>query len=281
MRNKAILFFVVIVVFVHFSFSDTLIKDIKIEVREKRIRDFSLEGLTLVFYVNIANSSSKTYFLSGYEYRFIVDQRDYLQLQTGLEEGLRIEAKDETLVAFPVKITYKNLFLTIPEMEDKLQVTCNLVGWARFSDGKRERGRLALAFTGDFPIFWKPELEFVQLRVNTLTIGGAELNFEVKFKNRNRFDLLVDRISYSLSLAGYEIEKGTIAGDKSIDKQGEKIFSLPLLLNFYEVGKGVFDVLDKSSSQCLFSGVVEVQTVWGRLTIPFDKQELLSITRIP
>jgi LEA14-like dessication related protein len=281
MRNKAILLFVILVVFVHFSFSATLTKDLKIEVREKRIRDFSLEGLTLVFYVNIANSSSKVYFLSGYEYRFIVNQRDYLQLQTGLEEGLRIEARDETLVAFPVKITYKNLFRTIPEMEDELQATCNLVGWARFSDGRRERGRLALAFTGDFPIFWKPELELVQLRVNSLTIGGAELNFEVKFKNKNRFDLMIDRVSYTLSLAGYEIDQGTIAGDKSIDKQGEKIFNLPLLLNFYEVGKEVFNVLDKSSTQCLFSGVVEVQTVWGRLTIPFDEQGLLSITRIP
>jgi LEA14-like dessication related protein len=155
------------------------------------------------------------------------------------------------------------------------------VGWARFSDGRRERGRLALAFTGDFPIFWKPELEFVQMRVNSLTIGGADLNFEVKFKNKNRFDLMVDRVSYNLSLAGYKIDQGNIAGDKSIDKQGEKIFSLPVLLNFYEVGKEVFDVLDKSSTQCLFSGVVEVQTVWGRLTIPFDEEGLLSITRIP
>ena len=82
MRNKAILLFIILVAFVHFSFSATLTKDLKIEVREKRIRDFSLEGLTLVFYVNIANSSSKAYFLSGYEYRFIVNQRDYLQLRS-------------------------------------------------------------------------------------------------------------------------------------------------------------------------------------------------------
>ena len=281
MEKKVIFLVVLLMASVHFSLPASLTKDLKITVGEKRIRDFSLDGLTLVFYVNIANSSSKDYFLSGYEYRFIVNQTDYLQLQTGLEEGIRIEARGETLVAFPVKITYENLFRTIPEMENELHVICNLVGWARFSDGRRERGKLALAFTGDFPIFWKPELQLVRLQVNTLTIGGADIEFAVKFQNKNRFDLMVDRISYTLTLAGYKIEKGTIAGDKNIDKQGEKLFSLPLLLDFFDVGKEVYNILDKSSTQSRFTGVVEVQTVWGRLTIPFDEQELLTIKRIP
>lgn len=281
MKNIAILLVALLLIFADFSFPASLTKDINIEVKEKRIRDFSLDGLTFVFYVNITNSTSKALFLSGYEYRFIVNQRDYLQLQTQLEEGLRIEARDETLVAFPVKITYKNLFQVIPEMANELHAVCNLVGWAMFSDGRREKEKLALAFTGDFPIFWKPELELGRLRVNTLTVGGAELDFEVKLKNKNRYVMMVDRISYTLSFAGFEIEQGTIGGDKNIDKQGEKVFSLPLLLNFFEVGKEVYDVLDKPSTQCLFSGVVEVQTVWGRLSIPFEEQGLLTISRIP
>jgi hypothetical protein len=109
MRFKAMFLVVLILTGAHFSFS-AVSKDIKMELKEKRIRDFSLDGLTLVFYVRIQNSSSRTYYLSGYEYRFIVDQKDYLQLQTDLEEGLRIEEKEDILVAFPVKITYKNLF---------------------------------------------------------------------------------------------------------------------------------------------------------------------------
>ena len=154
---KVIILIVLLMASAYFSFPAPLTKDLKITVMEKRIRDFSLDGLTLVFYVNITNSSSKDYYLSGYEYRFIVNQTDYLQLQTGLDEGLMIEEKGETLVAFPVKITYENLFRVIPEMRNELHATCNLVGWARFSDKRRERGKIALAFTGDFPIFWEPE----------------------------------------------------------------------------------------------------------------------------
>ncbi len=281
MRKNAILLVVLILMISNLSLEASLAKDIEVEVREKRIRDFTLEGLILEFYATISNSTSRDLFLSGYEYRFIVNQKDYLQLRTGLEEGLRIEARKEILVCFPVKITYKNLFLEIPEMANESHAVCNLVGWAMFSDGRREREKVALAFTGDFPIFWKPELELVRLQVNTLTIGGADLDFEVKFKNNNRFDLIVDRISYVLAFAGFEIHRGTIGGDKNIDKQGEKVFSLPLLLNFFDVGKEVYNVLNKSSTQCLFSGDVEVQTVWGKLTIPFKEEGLLPIVRIP
>jgi LEA14-like dessication related protein len=281
MNKKAIFLIVLLLASVPYSFSATVTKDLKISVKEKKIRDFNLDGLTLVFYVNIANTSSRDYFLSSYEYRFIIHQVDYLQLETGLDDGLKIEAKGETMVAFPVKITYKNLFQAIPEMKNELHASCSLVGWAWFSDGRRERGKFALAFTGDFPVFWKPEIELGQLRVKTLTIGGADLLFDVKFKNKNRFELMVDRISYTLALAGYEIKQGNIDGDKNIAKQGEKHFSLPLLLDFFDVGKEVYDVLDKPMVQSRFAGAMEVQTVWGRLSIPFDKQELITITRIP
>ncbi len=261
------------------SFPASLDKDLKLEIREKRIRDFSLEGLTIVFYVNIANSSSTSYYLSGYEYRFLVDQRDYLQMRTGLEEGLLIKPKDETLIAFPVKITYENLFRAIPDMEQKLQSSCNLVGWAWFSDGRRDRGKLPLAFSADFPIFKKPEVDFVVLRVNTLTIGGADIEFEIKFENDNSFELLVDRISYTLSLGGYPIRQGAVAGDKNIEKQGEKIFTLPFLIDFFDVGKAVYDLLRQSSVSCSFSGELDVQTVWGRLTIPFDIRKDVPVER--
>jgi len=281
MRKKVCLLGVILIAFAHFSFSASLDKDLKIELKERRIRDFNLEGLTLVFYVNIINSSSRAYYLASYDYRFVVNQKDYIQLQTRLEEGLKIEAKNETLVAFPVKITYEHLFRTIPELQNEGFPVCNLIGWARFTDGRRDRGKAALAFTGEFPIFWKPEADFAELRVNALTIGGADIDFEIKFKNKNRFELLVDRIGYELTLGGYSLDQGTISGDKNIEKQGEKIFSIPLLLNFFDVGMEVSNLLKQSSTHCTFSGEVDVQTIWGRLTIPFEIRGAVPITRTP
>jgi len=279
MRSKVWLLAVLLISSARFIYPLSLDDDLKIELKERRIRDLTLEGLTLVFYVNISNSSSKDYYLSSYDYRFLVNHQDYIQLQTRLDEVLKVEAKNETLLAFPVKITYEHLFRVIPEMKDEEYPVCNLVGWAWFSDGRRERGKLALAFTGEFPIFRKPEIELVNIQVNTLTIGGADINFEVKFMNKNSFELLVDRISYNLVLGGHPLDQGLISGDKNIEKQGEKIFALPFLLNFFDVGKEVYNVLNQPSTQCTFSGEVEIQTIWGRLAIPYEKRGAVSVTR--
>jgi LEA14-like dessication related protein len=278
MRNIVWFIVALLLASLQIAYPASLDNDLKIELKERRIRDFTLEGLTLVFYVNIANSSSKTYYLSSYEYRFLVNHQDYIQLQTELEEGLKIEAKNETLVAFPVKITYENLFQAIPEIKNEGHPVCNLVGWAWFNDGRRERGKLALAFTGEFPIFWRPEIELVNIHVNGLTIGGADIDFEVKFVNKNRFELLVDRITYHLALGGHLLDRGMISGDKNIENQGEKVFALPFLLNFFDVGKEVYNILKQPSAQCTFSGDVEVQTIWGRLTIPYEKSGAVPIT---
>lgn len=279
MRCKVWLLAVLLISSAQFIYPLSLDNDLKIELRERRIRDLTLEGLTLVFYVNISNSSSKAYYLTSYEYRFLVKHQDYIQLQTRLDEGLKIESRNETLLAFPVKITYEHLFRVIPDMKDEEHPVCNLVGWAWFSDERRERGKLPLAFTGEFPIFRKPEIELVTVHVNTLTIGGADIDFEVKFMNRNSFELLVDRISYNIVLGGHSLDQGLISGDKNIEKQGEKIFALPFLLNFFDVGKGVYNVLNQSSIQCTFSGEVQIQTIWGRLTIPYEKSGAVSVTR--
>ena len=62
----------------------SLQKDLTISLSEKQIQNISLQDLSIVFYVKIANSSSNNYYLSGYEYRFVVNQTDYIQLKTSL-----------------------------------------------------------------------------------------------------------------------------------------------------------------------------------------------------
>ncbi len=124
-------------------------------------------------------------------------------------------------------------------------------------------------------------MEFQTVRINDLTLGGADIHFEILFRNRNGFELLIDTIDYTLELGGYKIDEGSISGDKDLKNLEEKTYSLPFLLNFFEVGKGVSDVLRQPSTLCHFWGEYKIRTAWGRLTIPFDKKEDITITRRP
>lgn len=263
------------------ALSGSLKEDLQISLEARQIQDLGLSGLSLVFYASINNNSRSDYFLSGYEYRFVVNQKEYIRLTTPQENIIKIDAAGRTILSFPLKITYAHLFQALEGIEDEEKILCYLTGTMSFSDGMRERGKLPFAFSGEFPIFKKPDIEFLSLHIRDLTIGGADLNFEVRFMNRNGFELLVDRISYHIELGEYPIGEGEISGDKNISSHSEKDFSLPLLLNFFEVSKDVYSLLHQPSSLCRFFGELKVRTIWGALDIPFDEKEEVSISRRP
>lgn len=281
MKKKICLFLSFFWIFVGFTIPSSLTKDLKISLEEKQIQDLSISGLSLVFYIKITNTSRSIYYFSGYDYRFVVNQKEYIRVDTPMSNGIRIDPSSDTLLSFPLKITYSLLFQEVEGIEKEDKATCYLAGAMRFSDGRKEKGKLPFSFSGEFPLFKNPEIECLSLDVNDLTIGGADLSFEVRFKNRNGFELFVDSIKYALQLGEKPIGEGKISGDKNIKSRTDKVFSLPLLLNFFEVGKDVYNILHQPSALCRFSGELKVRTVWGTLNIPFDKRERVSISRIP
>lgn len=279
MIKKIFLVLAVILVFVAVGPSGYSQQELTISLKEKQIKDFSLSGLSLVFYVNITNASSFPYYLYSYEYRLLVNQKEYFHLAIPLGKSLIIEAKKDTLLSIPLKVTYKRLFKAVEGIEKENKAQCMLSGTMTFWDGKTTTVQLPFAFSGDFQIFQKPEIEFRSFHVNDMTIGGADLTFQMSFKNNNTFELLVDRISYTFYLEGQQIEKGLIKGDKNIESRGEKVFSLQFLMSFFEVGKEMYQVLQQSSASLSIAGEIEVRTAWGRLTIPFNKREDVTISR--
>jgi len=277
-RKTTTLFIALILLFTAFSFG-SLKNDIKITLLEKQLQKMSSEGLVLAFYIKIENFSSRPYFLSGYSYRFVINQTDFIRLETLLDNGIRIESKRSSTIVLPVKITYSYLFNEIPDVAGAESVPCYIMGRFNFSDGRRNRGYLPIAFSGQFPIFKDPVLELLPLNMNMITIAGADVEIRVKVKNNNGFEFPVDRIEYDLKFGGHPIHKGRFSENKNIAAHGEKIFALPILLNFYEVGRDVYGLLRQAAMNISFSGEVELKTIWGRIIRPFDVQKKVSIDR--
>ncbi|NIM59391.1 MAG: hypothetical protein GTO16_10675 [Candidatus Aminicenantes bacterium] len=281
MRKKLCFFLIFLWAFASSGLCVSLREDLSVSLEEKKIKDLNVSGLFLVFYVNISNSSSLPYYLSGYNYRFVVNQKEYFRISNSLKEYIRIEARGKTLLSFPLKITYEHLFRVVEGIENEDKAQCYLTGAMTFSDGKQEKGGLPFAFSGEFPIFKKPEVEFLNLQVKEMTIGGADISFKMSFKNVNVFKLLVDRISYGFHLAGKFVGEGIISGDKNIESGEIRVFSIPFLVSFFEVGKEVSLELRQTSAHCRFFGDIEVKTAWGYIKIPFDKSGNVTVSRSP
>lgn len=249
-------------------------KDITVALKDKRIREMTSRGLTLAFHAAIRNSSAAPIFLARYAYRVTVNQKEYLRLPVVLDAPIPVGAGEEVVVALPLKVTYELLFQAVGPVEDK--AFCDVVGEFDFRDGKGKEEKVPFAFSGEFPIFKDPDVTFLPLRVNDLTVGGGDVVFDVKFTNPNGWDLIVDAIRYDLKFGDTSVLAGEISGDKSVPARGEKVLSLPFLLDFFETGKEVYDRLANPPLPCRFSGEIVVGSVWGRLTIAFDKSGPLA-----
>ncbi|MFQ6069721.1 MAG: LEA type 2 family protein [Candidatus Aminicenantales bacterium] len=256
-----------------------LSKIIQVSLRERKVQDLSFSGLELVFYVNIANTSNRPVYLFRYDYRFEVNDQEYLKVIEDVDGALKIDPKKTTVISLPIRITYQNLFQAVEGIEGEDRAVCYLNGGLTFTDGKKQFERFPVAFSADFPLLKQPEIEFLSFQIKNLTIGGADVMFEVLFKNRNNFELLVDRLNYRIELGGSLLDEGTVSGNKNIEGKGSRRFSFPMLFNFFEVGSEVYDKLRQQSSECRFSGEAEVMTAWGRVRIPFEKSGLIFFSR--
>jgi LEA14-like dessication related protein len=252
--------------------------DVVVVLKDKIIRNLSSSGLTLAFHVGLTNPSSAPRELVRYRYRVTINQREFLNMTVPLDEPLPVPPNGETLIALPVKISYDLLRAAVGPVEG--QALCDIVGDMFFQTDRKKEQRTPFAFSGEFPIFLDPEIEILPLKVNELTVGGADVVFRPRFRNPNGYELLVDKISFALFFGDREVLSGPIPGDKSLPRVGEKTFSLPFLLDFFEIGEKIRENFQKDEIPCRFAGEIEVMSVWGRLLIRFEKTQGLRFDKV-
>jgi len=240
-------------------------------LREKRIIDATPQGLTIVFRLILRNPSTGAIRLTRYDYRAVIDETEYLNLQVPLDDPIRVEAKGETVIALPVRLNYANLFPAVPGLKNKDLAFCYIAGGMMFEDERRKEKRVTIAFSSDFPVYRGIEFVPIPVEAKSLTIGGGEISAGFAIENPNGFSFVIDRMSYSLELAGYKAIAGETGTGTKVEAKGRKAFSFPLILDFFETGGAVYEGLSASALDVRISGESEITTPWGPWKIPFNR----------
>ena len=252
-------------------------KDIVISLQRKEIRDISSSGLILAFVLEIANSAKTAYSLTEYEYRVVVEGADYFALRTTLDSPIPVETSKATRISLPIRVTYTDLQERVPAVAGLVKASCYVTGLMIFTDSRTRQEKIPFAFSGDFPFFKELEIGLKPLEVKTLTIGGTEFTLSFALRNPNSFELSLGPLAYKLEAEGKTIVQGTIPGSRKLESQGEVSFSLPVMLDFFEVGREIHDILEKPSAASLLSGDFRLDCVWGEFKMNFAEKGDLPI----
>lgn len=243
-------------------------RGLKVTFREKEVRDLTSAGLKLIFKLAVANQEDGPRFLVRYRYKVDVERKEFFSNAVTLDQPIAIQPGAETYIGLPVKITYAYLFAVIGDLATG--GVCQVSGDLYFTDGKSGEDKVSFEATGDFPVFKEPQIILQPVKVNDLTVGGSDVVFAVEIRNPNPYDLLIGDLAYELKFAGVTVSSGSFPGDKSIPRKDVKIFTLPMLLDFFESGDVLRGAFRSDAMPCRFTGRLKIQSVWGTLDYPFD-----------
>jgi LEA14-like dessication related protein len=253
--------------------------DPEVLLKERRIVDPSPGGFTLDFQLILRNPTAAPLLLSRYDYKVVIDETGYFDLQIDLAEPLPVPARGETLIALPVKLNYANLFPAVPGLKDKDLAFCYVSGGMTFRDERRKEKRVPMAFSSDFPVFRGLEFEPAPIEAESLTIGGAEIVAGVVLRNPNGFSFTIDKWTYRLSLVGRPVAEGAGGEGTKIAARGEATLSFPVTIDFYEIGRMVYDGLAQPPTDARAAGEVEITTPWGPWRISYDRSAKVAVRK--
>jgi LEA14-like dessication related protein len=246
-------------------------RNIVLTLDKKEIRDMTSSGLVLVFQIEVANASSNAYSLSEYDYRVVVEGTDLFAWRTSLEEPIPVDKSSKARIALPIKISYAEVYKTIPAAEGKTKLNGYATGLMIFTDAKKRQEKVPFAFSGEFPVFKDVEIKVRPVALKVLTIGGTEFDFSFSLENPNDFELVLGDLTYSLDFDGRTAAKGTITGENRLDAAGDKAFSLPVMLDFFEVGKEFTAIFDKSAAAVRLSLTATADSIWGPVKLSYTQ----------
>jgi LEA14-like dessication related protein len=251
--------------------------DLEITLGEQRVVDLTLDGLSLMFYLNVSNLSAAPQFLVRYDYQAIIEGMEYIGLQTELDEPIRLEPKSVTSISLPVKITYAYLFDTVPAAKAKDLTSCYVTGGLTFQDERKREKRVPVSASAEFPIYRGLEIRLLTVEVKDLTVGGADVVVKAALGNLNGFPFTLEHLTYKLDLVGKTVASGTVGRGVRVESHGETVFAFPVLLDFFEVGREVYDGLTQPPTAARIEATAEFTTPWGILNFPAAKSDKIPV----
>jgi LEA14-like dessication related protein len=146
-----------------------------------------------------------------------------------------------------------------------------------------KRVRVAARKTGTFPVVKIPQVDVRSLRLERLSLAGADLSLELALGNPNAFALFLDTMNYTFQIDGKTWASGVMSQKFEVAKEGRSSLQIPIVLDFVSMGQGLFRILSDSEELRYRLGVqLNVGTslpFMHGLSLDFDREGMIGVVR--
>jgi LEA14-like dessication related protein len=219
----------------------TSLKNPTVSVLNTEITGLSFSQIDLQFDFNVHNPNSIAVKLQGMDYQLRVNENSFLSGDQ--VQGIDINANSDNKVTLPLTLKFVDLYQTVSSLLSQdtsvYQLNCGLT----FDVPVLGTVRIPVAKAGSLPLLKLPHVRLEGIRLNNLNLLGANLEIKLNIENTNGFALLLNQLNYNLNVNGVNWVQGQAPAGFTLDEKGNRIVSIPLALNFTQIGSSVYQLL--------------------------------------
>ena len=138
---------------------------------------------------------------------------------------------------------------------------------------------LPLSHRGEVPVPAVPDVSMTSFDVSALSLDKVQATAKMRIKNNNQFDLDISKLGLDLALGGHSVGGTSVTNAGKLAPGQESTVAVPLSFSPKELGVGLFNLLRGSESGYSVNGVIETDTRFGTVKLPFDRNGSTRISR--
>jgi len=259
----------------------TKIQKPAVRVAKVRFTGMNFERVDLAFDVEIDNPNQLSVKLDAFDYDLQINGASFL---TGKQDAqLQILAGQTSHLEIPISLGFKELYRTFQSLQNQDSSQYRLKGNLYFNLPILGKTAIPVSKTGWLPMVKLPKFKSPSLKIVRLGLTGANVALNLTVENPNAFSLLLNKLNYNFSVNGVDWAGGVTSKPVQIAEKGRGAISIPISLNFLQIGEGVMQLLSGGGQATYnFSATADLQTslpMIGKVQLPINKSGQLKILK--
>jgi len=225
--------------------------------QEAKLRDLSLDGLTLELHYRIDNPNDLGLRLASVGYGLELDGHSFAKGVA--DQGVELKPQGSSELTLPFSIRYLELGQALEALFSKQQLPWKVAGHFGF-DTPAGVIRVPFQREGQLPVPRLPKLQIVGAKLASLSLTGATLQLQLDLQNPNSFALPMSRLNYHIKVAGQEVAVGAVSPPSVQSAQSGRV-TIPVQISFLSAGRAVYQAISSGEVDLGLDGGLGVGTL--------------------
>ncbi len=249
-----------------------LVKKPEIAVQDVRFNEVTFESIGMMVNLAVKNPNLFGVRVAGYDYNLKVAGNPFLKGEQPMTTS--VPAGGSAAVNVPVTVNLVDIYKTFSSLAGADDAPYRIDAGVICELPVIGKIRIPVSKTGTFPLLKIPRITVKGIQKRQLGLTGAEMVVSGAISNPNNFGFNLKTIRYVLEIAGSPWASGIRAEELTVAPKGKSDFSLPISVNYAEIGMGVYKMLTSGSSlEYKLTGDMDLTTtldMFPKAKIPLD-----------